>query len=143
MSLDDGQGGCSKCHRHQGPASFQLQTAGEQHSSSARLLALQAIQRALDQDLNKEQRYQAAFRRNKGGKVIIDRAFNTAKLISMYNPDAISGDRISWNPEDPNLLKIFLPGMLQPLASWFQRCTCRRELPSNKRFDYCCMPAAL
>ena len=75
---------------------------------------VQSVQRALDQDLNREQRYPAAFRRNKGGKVIIDRAFNTAKLIAMYNPDAGLLDHISWNPDDPNLLKIFLPGMHPP-----------------------------
>ncbi len=71
---------------------------------------MQTVQRALDQDLNREQRYQAAFRRNRGGKVIIDRAFNTGKLISMYDADAGARDRISWNPDDPNVLKIFLPG---------------------------------
>ncbi|KAK9840049.1 hypothetical protein WJX74_002564 [Apatococcus lobatus] len=80
-----------------------------------------SVQRALDQDLNREQHYPAAFRRNKGGKVIIDRAFNTAKLISMYNPDAGSMDRISWNPDDPNLLKIFLPGGSNVLARVVRR----------------------
>jgi hypothetical protein len=47
-----------------------------------------------------------AFVRNKGGKVIFDRRFNVSALMSQYYPSIDFGGRITWDPNDPNILQV-------------------------------------
>lgn len=72
---------------------------------------LMALRRAQREDLNRPVRYQVSFIRNDRGKVVFDRRFNTASMLSMYYDgqlDSIS-QRISWNPNDPNVLSLSMP----------------------------------
>lgn len=71
---------------------------------------MKQVQRAATTELNQATRFQVKFVRNEAGKVIFDRRFNTASLISMYYGDSLNmDDRITWNPEDPNVLLLALP----------------------------------
>lgn len=54
--------------------------------------------------------------RNSRGQIIIDRRFNTAQLMGMYMNQPLSEDTITWNPDNPNQLRMSIPGML---LSWF------------------------
>ena len=54
--------------------------------------------------------------RNSRGQIIIDRRFNTAQLMGMYMDQPLSEDTITWNPDNPNQLRMSIPGML---LSWF------------------------
>lgn len=48
--------------------------------------------------------------RNKSGRVIFDRRYNTASLLgAYYGPGTDFAGRITWNPEDPNVLRLSLP----------------------------------
>ncbi|KAK9796302.1 hypothetical protein WJX73_009432 [Symbiochloris irregularis] len=72
---------------------------------------LQSVSRAVRDDLEKPVEYEVSFIRNQQGLVITDRRFNTASLMALYlGKDAISVNRVDWNPNDPNLLNIRLPG---------------------------------
>ena len=63
------------------------------------------------EDLKKPIRYEIAWIRNKKGKVIIDRKFNTARLMSVYlGRGGLDEQGITWDPDDPNRLAIRLPG---------------------------------
>jgi hypothetical protein len=49
--------------------------------------------------------------RNQSQRVIYDRRFNTAALLaSYYGPKADFSGRIAWNPNDPNVLSLTVPG---------------------------------
>lgn len=55
--------------------------------------------------------YSVRFFRGSSGKVILDRQFNTSSLLEMYNgPGRGMRDSINWDPNDPNILKVSLPG---------------------------------
>eukprot|EP01026_Neomeris_dumetosa_P022542 TRINITY_DN1940_c0_g1_i5.p1 TRINITY_DN1940_c0_g1~~TRINITY_DN1940_c0_g1_i5.p1 ORF type:complete len:351 (-),score=47.98 TRINITY_DN1940_c0_g1_i5:238-1245(-) len=74
---------------------------------------IRALTRARNEDLNKVLQYRIAFRRNDQGKVIMDRVYNTAKLVEAYLGDEYNiSERIQWNPNDPNILTLSLPGGL-------------------------------
>ena len=47
---------------------------------------------------------------NRERKVIFDRRFNTAALLGMYYPSVDFSQRIVWNPDDPNVLSLSVPG---------------------------------
>ena len=76
------------------------------------ICGVQNLQRALREDLNQKIRYEVSYIRNKKAKVIIDRRYNVRSLMNLYmGRNAISDDRINWDPDDPNKLTIFLPGL--------------------------------
>ena len=54
--------------------------------------------------------WQVQWVENERGQIIIDRAFNTQKLMSFYMDREINSNDIDWNPLDPNSLKLRLPG---------------------------------
>ena len=54
--------------------------------------------------------WQVQWVENERGQIIIDRAFNTQKLMSFYMDREINPNDIEWNPLDPNSLKLRLPG---------------------------------
>ena len=54
-----------------------------------------------------------AFRRNARGELVSDRRFNTTSILSTYlGPDAVGPDQIAWNIDDPNKLRLELPGAM-------------------------------
>ncbi|KAG2437242.1 hypothetical protein HXX76_005905 [Chlamydomonas incerta] len=73
---------------------------------------LQAVRRAQREDLDRPTQYQVSFTRNGGGRVVYDRAFNTAAMLSMYYDKTMSfTERIDWNIDDPNVLTLQMPSM--------------------------------
>ncbi|GLC41532.1 hypothetical protein PLESTB_001000800 [Pleodorina starrii] len=73
---------------------------------------LAAVRRAQREDLDHKTSYQVAFVRNGAGKVVYDRRFNTASMLSMYYDNTMSfTERIRWNIDDPNVLSLAMPGM--------------------------------
>lgn len=73
-------------------------------------MCFQVINRSRS-ELNKPTRYSVRFFRAPGDKLITDRRYNTASLLEMYyGPDSPIGDTIQWNPADPNILQLRLPG---------------------------------
>eukprot|EP00891_Asterochloris_glomerata_P007064 jgi/Astpho2/7064/e_gw1.00107.157.1_t len=76
--------------------------------------------------------WQVQWVENERGQIIIDRAFNTQKLMSFYMDREINPNDIEWNPLDPNSLKLRLPGG----TSVFTRVTKRSEAkPAADRID--------
>ncbi|MEW5319254.1 MAG: hypothetical protein WDW38_010417 [Sanguina aurantia] len=73
------------------------------------------IERAQKEDLNQTLKYQVQFVRNRSGRVVYDRAFNTAALVSTYYDGTIDfSRRITWDVNDPNVLVLEMPrGNLQ------------------------------
>lgn len=72
---------------------------------------MQILDRARREDLQKKIRYEVAYIKNKKGKVIIDRRFNTASLMNVYLGRGVVDEQgVSWNPDDPNRLSFQLPG---------------------------------
>ncbi|KAG1659433.1 hypothetical protein FOA52_001104 [Chlamydomonas sp. UWO 241] len=78
-----------------------------------------AVERAINEDLNRHTRYKVSFVRGPNDKVIFDRRFNTATLVGMYYPGTHRlqrahrtdfNERIVWNMADPNVLLLSLPG---------------------------------
>lgn len=56
-------------------------------------------------------RYKVRFIRGRDGRPIFDRAYNTATLLAMYYPANTDFDeRITWEPDDPNIMQIRVPG---------------------------------
>lgn len=74
---------------------------------------MNTVRRAERADLNQTIAYPVRFIRNAQGKVISDRAFNTAALVELYMGQ-IQGmnNRIDWDSNDPNVLNLRLPGGL-------------------------------
>lgn len=69
------------------------------------------VERARTEDLNRQVRYSVSFVRNQEGKVITDRRFNTLSLLDYYlGPGKLIAQDIAWNPNDPNILNMALPG---------------------------------
>ena len=54
--------------------------------------------------------YLVSFMHNSRGQVVIDRRFNTSQLVSLYLDKAVPEDNITWNPDNPNQLRMALPG---------------------------------
>lgn len=74
---------------------------------------LQVVERAKREDLKKKIRYEVSYIKNKKGKIIIDRRFNTASLMNVYlGQGVVDAQGVSWNPDDPNRLSFQLPGKL-------------------------------
>ncbi|KAK9812762.1 hypothetical protein WJX72_003291 [[Myrmecia] bisecta] len=87
---------------------------------------LRVVERAKREDLNKPLRYEVAFIRNRQGKIITDRRFNTNKLLDVYMGAERAGhDNIKWDPNNPNSLSLLLPGGMNILT----RVTRRSEDP--------------
>lgn len=62
-------------------------------------------------ELNKQMNYQMKFIQNSSGQVILDRRFNTGAMLQPYYPSDVDWtQRIRWNPDDPNSLRLSLPG---------------------------------
>ncbi len=40
----------------------------------------------------------------------MDRRFNTSQLVSLYLDKPVPEDVITWNPDNPNQLRMALPG---------------------------------
>ena len=60
-------------------------------------------------------RYQVSFIRNAAGELVSDRRFNTSSILATYlGPDAVGPERIAWDVDNPNRLKLALPGRLPP-----------------------------
>ncbi|GAX77373.1 hypothetical protein CEUSTIGMA_g4819.t1 [Chlamydomonas eustigma] len=73
----------------------------------------ESLKRAIDQDLKKEARYQVKYMTDPSGRpqTIFDRRFNTVSLLEMYYGEKTPiASRIEWNPQDPNIMKLDLPG---------------------------------
>ncbi|GMH33254.1 hypothetical protein BSKO_01088 [Bryopsis sp. KO-2023] len=66
-------------------------------------------------ELNKPMQYSVRFFKGDTGKVITDRRFNTGSMLEMYNGWGMM-DMIEWNPNDPNILKVNLPGETSALT---------------------------
>jgi len=72
------------------------------------------VKRAIDSDLNRTARYTVAFTRNSRQQVVLDRRSNTASMLEVYmgpKADKIY-DRIQWDVDDPNVLRLSVPGGL-------------------------------
>ncbi|KAG2499710.1 hypothetical protein HYH03_002645 [Edaphochlamys debaryana] len=92
-----------------------------------------SVRRAQAQDLDKKTAYQVSFVRNRTGKVVYDRRFNTASMLSMYytGADMSFQERIVWDINDPNILSLRMPGM-----SVRTRVTRRsEEFPADDRIE--------
>lgn len=74
---------------------------------------MQVVERAQKEDLQQPQKYLVSFIRNNRGQVIIDRRFNTSQLVGLYLDRPVPEDVITWNPDNPNQLKMALPGLQQ------------------------------
>lgn len=70
----------------------------------------QVVERAQKEDLQRPQKYLVSFMRNSRGQIVIDRRFNTSQLVSLYLDKPVPEDVITWNPDNPNQLKMALPG---------------------------------
>uniref|UniRef100_A0A061QUK1 DUF6816 domain-containing protein n=2 Tax=Tetraselmis sp. GSL018 TaxID=582737 RepID=A0A061QUK1_9CHLO len=72
---------------------------------------LRVVRRAQQMDLNSPKRYRCRFTSNHEGKVVLDRSFNTDELLKLYlgNGTDYSG-RIKWDIDDPNDMRVSLPG---------------------------------
>ena len=44
------------------------------------------------------------------GTAVFDRSFNTASMLAMYMPNVDLTGRITWNQNDPNVLRLSMPG---------------------------------
>jgi len=73
-------------------------------------VALQVVERAQKEDLQHPQKYLVSFMHNSRGQVVIDRRFNTSQLVSLYLDKPVPEDVIAWNPDNPNQLRMALPG---------------------------------
>lgn len=75
---------------------------------------MNVVNRAKANDLNQTISYPIKFIRNGQGKVISDRAFNTAALVELYMGKiaGMDSNRLDWNMDDPNVLTLRLPGGL-------------------------------
>ena len=52
------------------------------------------------------------FIRNAAGDLVSDRRFNTSSILATYlGPEAVGPDRIAWDVDNPNRLKLSLPGV--------------------------------
>lgn len=71
---------------------------------------LQVVERAQREDLQHPQKYLVAFMRNSRDQIVIDRRFNTAQLMGMYLDRPVPEDNITWNPDNPNQLRMNIPG---------------------------------
>ena len=72
--------------------------------------ALQVVERAQKEDLQHPQKYLVSFMHNSRGQVVIDRRFNTSQLVGMYLNKPVPEDNIVWNPDNPNQLRMLVPG---------------------------------
>lgn len=72
--------------------------------------SLQVVERAQQEDLQQSQKYLVSFMHNSRGQVVIDRRFNTSQLVSLYLDKPVPEDVITWNPDNPNQLRMALPG---------------------------------
>ena len=81
------------------------------------MVCLQVVERAQKEDLQQPQKYLVSFMRNNRGQVIIDRRFNTSQLVSLYLDKPVPEDVIAWNPDNPNQLRMALPGLSKPVCS--------------------------
>lgn len=95
---------------------------------------MESVQRAAREDLNRPQRYRVTFMANpRNGKVIFDRRFNTASMLEMYYGDTVNFDRrIDWNPADPNVLTLSMPGGMNVRTRVTRR---SEEFPMDDRIE--------
>lgn len=91
---------------------------------------LQVVERAQKEDLQHPQKYLVAFMRNSRDQIVIDRRFNTAQLMGMYLDRPVPEDDITWNPDNPNQLRMNIPGAQQ---SGTAMCT---SAPSNLHVQF-------
>eukprot|EP00803_Ostreobium_quekettii_P007750 evm.model.scf_1668.5 EVM.evm.TU.scf_1668.5 scf_1668:27419-33693(-) len=88
---------------------------------------LKVVERAKT-ELNVPLQYSVNFVENSRNEVITDRRYNTASLMEMYYGTEIDFvNRINWNPDDPNVLKLSLPGGTDVLTRVTKRSEDRRE----------------
>ncbi|KAL3140611.1 hypothetical protein ABBQ32_005181 [Trebouxia sp. C0010 RCD-2024] len=73
---------------------------------------MKVVERAQKEDLQHPQKYLVSFMRNNRGQVVIDRRFNTSQLVSLYLDKPVPEDVITWNPDNPNQLRMALPGSM-------------------------------
>ncbi|DBA87726.1 hypothetical protein WJX77_012066 [Trebouxia sp. C0004] len=73
---------------------------------------LKVVERAQKEDLQQPQKYLVSFMHNNRGQVVIDRRFNTSQLVSLYLDKPVPEDVITWNPDNPNQLRMALPGSM-------------------------------
>lgn len=73
---------------------------------------MKVVERAQKEDLQHPQMYLVSFMHNSRGQVVIDRRFNTSQLVSLYLDKAVPEDNITWNPDNPNQLRMALPGSM-------------------------------
>ncbi|KAA6425870.1 MAG: hypothetical protein FRX49_04245 [Trebouxia sp. A1-2] len=73
---------------------------------------LKVVERAQKEDLQHPQKYLVSFMHNNRGQVITDRRFNTSQLVSLYLDKPVPEDVITWNPDNPNQLRMALPGSM-------------------------------
>lgn len=93
---------------------------------------MRTVNRALQEDYNRTITYQLAFRRNPEGKVILDRQYNTAAMLSHYYGSFESIMRaVRWDSRDPNELSVQLPsggGMQVPSSCCHTLVLCHWQL---------------
>ncbi|KAL0034900.1 hypothetical protein WJX77_012066 [Trebouxia sp. C0004] len=73
---------------------------------------VKVVERAQKEDLQQPQKYLVSFMHNNRGQVVIDRRFNTSQLVSLYLDKPVPEDVITWNPDNPNQLRMALPGSM-------------------------------
>jgi len=77
---------------------------------------MRLVNRAKGEDLDKALTYQICFIRNREGRVVYDRSFNTASMLVAYYPDMtvqqLQQQYITWQRDDPNVLQLSMPGGL-------------------------------
>lgn len=73
---------------------------------------MKVVERAQKEDLQHPQKYLVSFMRNSRGQVVIDRRFNTSQLVGMYLNKPVPEDNIVWNPDNPNQLRMLVPGSM-------------------------------
>lgn len=80
------------------------------------------VERAQKEDLQHPQKYLVSFMRNNRGQIVIDRRFNTSQLVSLYLDKPVPEDIITWNPDNPNQLRMALPGLPHHTVLLFEIC---------------------
>lgn len=88
--------------------------------------------------------------RNGRGELVPDRRFNTSSILATYlGRDAVGPDRITWDIDNPNKLRLELPGRLRLLLLGLQLPHKHRrisvlpsappDLPSDLVITWCCL----
>jgi hypothetical protein len=92
------------------------------------------ITRAIADDLNKPLAYRLAFMRNAMGRVILDRRYNTASMLSVYYGSLSQLlPLVAWDPDNPNTLGVTMPSSRGTIETLVTRRS--QSMPEPRRIE--------